>query len=74
MDKLIEIVKNKGNLSYDELADDLNITRSALRGLLSNTLKRTSEIERFSKSGKGWVRYKHPKTTQIEFSSLKHLI
>ena len=65
MKKLVSIVKESGKLSYDELCTKLNLSRSSLRGLLANTMKRTNEIERFSVGGKGWVRYKHPKTTQI---------
>lgn len=65
MKKLVSVVRESGKLSYDELCTKLNISRSSLRGLLANTMKRTNEIERFSVGGKGWVRYKHPKTTQI---------
>jgi len=65
MSRLVEVVKESGKISYDELASRLGISRSALRGLLSNTMKRTNEIERYSVDNKGWVRYKYPKTTQI---------
>ena len=65
MRRLIATVKDAGKISYDDLAIRLGITRSSLRGLLANTMKRTAEIERFSVGGKGWVRYRHPKTTQI---------
>jgi hypothetical protein len=58
MKELVSSVKETGKLSYDELCTKLNITRSSLRGLLANTMKRTNEIERFSVGGKGWVRYK----------------
>ncbi len=66
MKKLIEVVKESGYISYDDLASKLSVSRSSLRGLLSNTIKRTSEIERYYINGKGWVRYKHPKTTQLD--------
>lgn len=66
MKELVDVVKDKTKVSYDDLADNLDITRSSLRGLLSNTIKRTNRIERFSIDGRGWVRYKHPKTTQID--------
>lgn len=65
MKRLIAVVKESGRMSYDDLASRLGVSRSSLRGLLSNTMKRTDEIERFSVSGKGWVHYKYPKTTQI---------
>lgn len=58
MEELISTVKSPGKISYDELAGKLNITVSALRGLLSTTLQRTNKIERFMVDGKGWVRIK----------------
>lgn len=58
MKELISVVKQSGQLSYEELAARLGITVSGLRGLLANTLVRTTEIERFLVDGKGWVRYK----------------
>jgi hypothetical protein len=58
MEELVSVVKSLGELSYKDLATRLGITTSALRGLLSNTMKRTDEIERFRRGGKGWVRYK----------------
>lgn len=59
MEELMETIRNnEGQISYDDLAIKLNITVSALRGLLSNTLQRTSKIERYMVDGKGWVRYK----------------
>ena len=57
MQKLVEIVKSRGELSYSELAAGLEISESALRGLLSNTVRRTKNITRVSKDGKGFVRY-----------------
>ena len=66
MRRLVYYVKEGGRISYTDLAANLGISISALRGLLSNTIKRTDEIERFTVNGKGWVRYKFPKTSQIE--------
>jgi len=57
MQKLISIVQEKGEINYTDLAFGLDISESALRGLLSNTMKRTDKIERFTKAGKGWVRF-----------------
>ncbi len=57
MEKLLEIVKEKGEISYEDLAKELGISISALRGLLTLTLRRTSNIERVRKNGKGWVKY-----------------
>jgi hypothetical protein len=57
MQKLVEIVKARGEISYTDLATKLNISESALRGLLSNTVRRTASITRVSKDGKGFVKY-----------------
>lgn len=58
MKDILNIVKERGEISYEELASKLNITVSALRGLLSEMSKRCDEIERFEKDNKGWIRYK----------------
>jgi len=58
MNKLLEVVKEAGEISYNQLHLRLNVSISALRGLLANMVKRTKQIERFKKDGKGWVRYK----------------
>jgi len=57
MQILVSIVRESREISYKDLANRLGLTVSALRGLLSNTLIRTNNIERFRKDGKGWVRY-----------------
>ena len=57
MQKLVEIVKACGEVSYADLAKALDISESALRGLLSNTVRRTASITRVSKEGKGFVKY-----------------
>lgn len=56
MQKLISIVRESKEISYTDLAARLEISESALRGLLSNTIKRSGAVERFRKDGKGWVR------------------
>lgn len=58
MRQLVEIVSKIRDISYEDLAQMLTISVSALRGLLSTTLQRTQKIERYTKEGKGWVRYK----------------
>ncbi|MCS7123109.1 MAG: hypothetical protein RMJ17_00835 [Candidatus Aenigmarchaeota archaeon] len=60
MKEVMEILKEKKEMSYEELAQKLGISISALRGLLSEMCRRTSEIERFEKDGKGWIRLKSP--------------
>lgn len=57
MQQIIDIVKEAGEISYMELGAKLGISGSALRGLLSLMAKRTSNIQRFEKDGKGWLRY-----------------
>jgi hypothetical protein len=58
MRQIIEIAKQQGEVSYEDLAKTFNLDgTSSLRGLLSNMVKRTKEIERFEKDGKGWIRF-----------------
>lgn len=57
MKKLLQVVKETKEISYEGLHIKLDISVSALRGLLSNMAKRTDQIDRFEKDGKGWVRY-----------------
>jgi archaellum component FlaC len=59
MKQLIQIVKDVEEISYDDLCKRLEITRSSLRGLLANTMKRSTEVERYSVAGKGYVKYKY---------------
>jgi predicted DNA-binding transcriptional regulator len=56
--KLLEdIVKEVGEISYTELANKLGITESALRGFLTQCIRRGVKIQRFEKLGKGWVKF-----------------
>ena len=56
MQQLITTVKQAGEINYTNLANALGITESALRGLLTLTIRRTSAVQRFEKDGKGWVK------------------
>jgi len=58
MKQILDILKEKGEISYQELAERLGITTDGLRGILSRMVKICDEIERFEKDGKGWVRIK----------------
>lgn len=58
MKELVNIVKENGDIGYDNLSEKLGVSRSSLRGLLSNTMRRTGEIYRKSVNGKGHVLYK----------------
>jgi hypothetical protein len=57
MEALLLVVKEFKEISYADLASKLGVSISALRGLLTNTVRRTNKIQRFSKQGKGWVKY-----------------
>jgi uncharacterized membrane protein len=57
MKEILQIIKEAGEISYEDLSKRLGISVSAIRGILSNMIKRTNEIERFEKDRKGWVRY-----------------
>jgi len=69
MRQIIEIVKEEGEISYEELSKRLGITVSAIRGILSTMQKRTNEIERFEKDRKGWVRYTGKRLQAIQSDS-----
>jgi hypothetical protein len=56
MQEVINIVKQAGRISYDDLCTKLGVQRSSLRGLLANTMKRTSIIERYIEDGRHMVR------------------
>ncbi len=58
MREILSIVKQRGEISYEELAAHLNYKdKSALRSILSAMVKRTSDIERFERENKGWIKY-----------------
>jgi|YelNatPaOPRAMG01_1025707.scaffolds.fasta_scaffold01189_15 hypothetical protein len=56
MKEIIRILEETREISYEDLANKLQIGVSSLRGLLTSMAKRTNKIERFEKDGKGWVR------------------
>ena len=58
MQQILDIIKERREISYNELAERLGITTDGLRGILSRMAKICDEIERFEKDGKGWVRIK----------------
>jgi len=57
MKEVLRVVKESGEISYEDIAKRLNLGISGMRGMLSNMGKRTNDIERFEKDGKGWLRY-----------------
>jgi DNA-binding CsgD family transcriptional regulator len=58
MKQILDILKERREISYQELAEKLGITTDGLRGILSRMVKICDEIERFEKDGKGWIRIK----------------
>ncbi len=56
MKSLLDVVEDADEISYSDLAIKLNISENSLRGLLSIISRRTNDIQRFEKSGRGWVR------------------
>jgi predicted transcriptional regulator len=58
MQQILDILKERREISYQELAERLGITTDGLRGMLSRMVKVCDEIERFEKDGKGWIRIK----------------
>jgi len=58
MKQILEIVKQKTEISYEELSKILGISLSGLRGVLTEMRKRTDEIECFIKDGHGWIKYR----------------
>jgi len=72
MQKLVEIVKARGEISYADLAAELDIHESALRGLLSNTVRRIKNIVRLEKDRKGWVKY-NPDSNDLNQTSINQI-
>jgi len=58
MQQILDILKERREISYQELAEKLGITTDGLRGILSRMVKVCDEIERFEKDGRGWIRIK----------------
>ena len=54
--KAFEIISEKGEISYEELAKELQVSLSYLRAILSQLAKKRPEIIRFKRDGKGWVK------------------
>jgi len=58
MKELVQVVKYYGEVNYSDLAQKMNLTESGLRSLLTMTLRRTSELEKFDRDNRKWLRYK----------------
>ena len=70
MQQILDILKEKREISYQELAERLGITIDGLRGMLSRMVKVCDEIERFEKDGKGWIRFKAIRSDLNRFESM----
>jgi len=70
MQQILDILKDRREISYQELAEKLGITIDGLRGMLSRMVKVCDEIERFEKDGKGWVRLKAIHSDLNRFESM----
>ena len=67
MEKIVAIIKERKEISYKELASLLGYkSESTVRGLLSQIAKQVKCIQRFTKDGKGWVKYVEPEATSSQ--------
>jgi hypothetical protein len=58
MEEALNFIKEIKEISYSDLANRLGYKdTSGIRGLLTNMIKRTNNIQRFEKDGQGWVKY-----------------
>lgn len=59
MEKIMKILEERKEISYEELAALLNYKYvSTVRGLISSMKKRTDKIVTFIKNKKGWIRFR----------------
>jgi len=72
MQQVLEILKERGEISYEELAERLGITKDGLRSLLSRMVRVCDEIERFERDGKGWIKLKAIRSELNRFESMTH--
>lgn len=54
--KALEIIMERGEISYEDLAKELEVSLSYTRALLSKIAKNRPDIVRFKREGKGWVK------------------
>ena len=68
MKELVQLVKYSGKINYPDLAKKMNLTESGFRSLLSMTLRRTDEVEKFEQNNRKWVRYKKSNASSVQSS------
>ena len=54
--KALEIIMERGEISYEDLAKELEVSLSYTRALLSKIARNRPDIVRFKREGKGWVK------------------
>lgn len=74
MKQLVSIVKETKEISYTDLATKLSISESALRGLLTLTIRRGAPIERVNTYGRGWVRYRFAATADQSVNQSQNIV
>lgn len=68
MEQLVRLVKQKGEASFPDLAQKMELTESGFRSLLAMTLTRTNEIEKFERSNRTWLRYRQTNASSVHSS------
>ncbi|MHA1668750.1 MAG: hypothetical protein ACTSUR_08835 [Candidatus Heimdallarchaeaceae archaeon] len=54
--KALEIIMERGEISYEDLAKELEVSLSYTRALLSKIARNRPDIVRFKRESKGWVK------------------
>ncbi|MCD6482982.1 MAG: hypothetical protein J7K83_01795 [Candidatus Aenigmarchaeota archaeon] len=54
--KALEIIMERGEIGYEDLAKELEVSLSYTRALLSKIARNRPDIVRFKREGKGWVK------------------
>jgi hypothetical protein len=68
MKELIQLVKYYGEVNYFDISQKMNLTESGFRSLLTMTLRRTNELEKFEKDNRKWLRYKQTSASNTQTS------
>jgi iron-sulfur cluster repair protein YtfE (RIC family) len=69
MVRLINVVKEVGEINYTDLANKMDMTEDGLRSLVSLVCRKTNELQRFRRGDKTWVKYA---SNTAELSELTH--
>jgi len=66
MKELVQLVRYSGEASYKDLTQKMGLTDSGFRSLLSMTMKRTIELEKFERNNKSYLRYRSHEVQSIK--------